>query len=437
MLEQLSEHIENNLSFLKEKKLLIACSGGLDSIVLTHCFHVLSYDIALAHCNFELRGVESSEDEAFVRELAKILDVTFISERFDTENFANDKKLSVQMAARDLRYNWFAELLRDFKFDYLLTAHHADDDLETFLINLGRGTGLRGLTGIPEVNGKVVRPLLPFSRNEILEYATTNNIHWREDSSNSKLEYLRNRLRMEVIPNYKEVSRQLLRNFKKTRRHLEGSERLIDDYLALIHKLVVTETGDGYRIDLQKFSELPNKEDLLYELLSPFGFTAWDDLIDLLEAQSGKQILSATHRLIKDRRSLLLTKLPESDLQEEYFINKDETDLLEPVQLSFTPAHRFEITNAHTVFVDNELLTYPLKLRRWKEGDVFQPFGMEGKKKLSKFFKDEKLSLLAKDNTWILCSDDQIVWVVGRRLDDRFKVHKNTRSIMRIDFTPR
>ena len=229
MLQKLENHIANHFSFLKEKKLLIACSGGVDSVVLASILHELQYTIGLAHCNFSLRGKESDGDEAFVMNLAGKLDIPIFSETFDTKAYAKEHKLSTQVAARELRYTWFEQLLQGFKYDYVLTGHHLDDDLETFLINLSRGTGLKGLTGIPDVNNTIVRPLLIFGSEEIVSYAKKNNLYWREDSSNKSVDYLRNKLRIETIPKYKEAAPGLLQSFQNSRSLLENSQQLVDD----------------------------------------------------------------------------------------------------------------------------------------------------------------------------------------------------------------
>lgn len=434
MLNELREHIDANLNFLQGKKLLIACSGGLDSVVLTLLINELGYEIGLAHCNFSLRGAESDGDEAFVSDLANKMDSPYFSETFDTEKFASENKLSTQMAARELRYNWFEEIRKDFKYDFVLTAHHADDELETFLINLSRGTGLRGLTGIKERNNLVIRPLLPFTREEILTYAKKQQLYWREDSSNEKTDYLRNALRKEVIPKYKESAPALLQNLKRTQAHLLDSGLLLEDYLALIYKLVISETAEGYSIDILKLTELPNTNALLYELLHPFGFTAWKDISELLGTQSGKFILSGTHRLLKDRHTLLLTQLDSEEIIPEKQILKDVKEIHDPLHLTFTRVREIEDTGRNMIYVDSDKLNYPLTVRRWKEGDVFHPFGMQGKKKLSKFFKDEKLSLVAKEKIWVLTSDQQIVWVINHRLDDRYKVTSKTTDILKIRF---
>ncbi|MAM28415.1 MAG: tRNA lysidine(34) synthetase TilS [Flavobacteriaceae bacterium] len=425
-------HLETHFPFIKDAKLLIACSGGLDSVVLTYVLKKLEYTIALAHCNFSLRGTESDEDALFVEKLAEQLGVSFYLEKFDTQKIAEEHKLSTQMAARELRYAWFDELRREHEYDYVITAHHADDAMETFFINLSRGTGLRGLTGIPEQNEAVVRPMLAFSREEIERYAKKQQLYWREDSSNAKTAYLRNKLRLEVLPKFKEVSEQTLQNFQKTQQYLQNSQALIDDYMALIYNLVVTEIPEGYRIDVDKISELPNNRMLLYELLYPFGFTAWDDIFGLLHAQSGKEVLSTTHRLLRNRNELLLTEIAENVTQQEFFIKKNEKEINNPIHLRFIPTKKIGNIENSTVYVDADLLTYPLTLRKWQKGDVFQPFGMQGKKKLSKFFKDEKLSLVAKQKVWLLCSNNKIVWVIGYRADERFRITKSTTQLLKI-----
>jgi tRNA(Ile)-lysidine synthase len=436
LLQKLDDHIIKNLTFLKGKKLLVACSGGVDSVALASLLHELKYTIGLAHCNFSLRGKESDGDEAFVLDLAGKLEVPVFSETFDTKAYAKEHKLSTQVAARELRYTWFSELLADFKFDYVLTGHHTDDDLETFLINLSRGTGLRGLTGIPIVNNDIVRPLLCFGRQEILNYAKKSNLYWREDSSNSEVDYLRNKLRIETIPKYKEAAPGLLQSFQKSRKHLENSQNLVDDYMVLISNLVISEFSDGYQINIQKLQELPNTPALIYELLSPFGFTDFSALLDLLTAQSGKQVFSSSHRLLKDRNSLLLTekpeKLAEKDEVSELYISENEDKIDRPISLEFKSTKKIGDITTSAVYVDKDKIQYPLHLRRWREGDVFQPLGMKGKKKLSKFFKDEKLSLVAKEKIWVLCSGDEIVWIVNYRMSDPFKVQASTKEILKI-----
>jgi tRNA(Ile)-lysidine synthase len=432
MLSEFKTHIANNFPFLKNSKLLVACSGGVDSVVLTQLLFQLKYTCAIAHCNFSLRRKESDGDALFTENLAEKLQLSYHSETFDTKSFAKDHKLSTQMAARELRYKWFQEVAENFKYDYILTAHHAEDDLETFFINLSRGTGLRGLTGIPKHNETIVRPLLAFSREDILKFAKNENLHWREDSSNTKTDYLRNELRLEVLPKFKNISKNTLQNFKNTQQHLKASEALIEDYMALVYNLVVTETEEGYSIKVDKISELPNTEALLYELLHPFGFTAWKNVYELLTAQTGKVVFSPSHQLLRNRNELILTEIKPISDKETYFIKKNQQQINIPIALSLIPTDKIGNIENTTVYVDADKLSYPLQVRKWEEGDVFQPFGMKGKKKLSKFFKDEKLSLIAKQKVWLLCSNGTIVWVIGHRLDDRFKVTPKTTALLKI-----
>ena len=307
MLKSFKKHIGQTFPALSEKKIILACSGGLDSVVLAHLLKQLNFNFCIAHCNFNLRGDESDGDAEFVAALATQLKVPFYQEAFNTKAFAKDHNISTQMAARELRYEWFEQLRKQIKFDLIATAHHADDVLETVLINLSRGTGIRGLTGIPEETETLIRPLLPFSRDEVLRFAKKAEFFWREDSSNAATDYLRNELRHRVIPPYKKASKNVLKGVRNTITHLQATEQLVEDYMVLLYNLLVTETADGYEIDIIKLGDLSNQGAVLYELLSPFGFTAWDDIIDLATAQSGKLVFSDTHRLLKDRTKLILT----------------------------------------------------------------------------------------------------------------------------------
>ena len=432
MLNHFKKNIGTDFSFMEGKKMLIACSGGMDSVVLTHLMKKSNFEIALAHCNFSLRGKESDGDEMFVIGLAKSMQIPVFVETFDTKKIAQEHKISTQMAARDLRYAWFDEILKDFKFDYLLTAHHLDDNLETFFINLSRGTGLTGLAGIPKRNNKIIRPLLDFSREEILKYAEENNLKWREDSSNLKTDYLRNKLRLEVLPQFKETNEALLKNFQKTQRNIQASQNLIEDYTALVYNLVVSEAVDSYNINIPKIKELPHTDALLYELLHGFGFTEWEDVSNLLDAQTGKQLFSKTHRLIKNREELVLTEIDLEKRNNEFLVSEEEITF--PINLKIEPSKYIGETEKNLIYVASEKLNFPLKLRKWKNGDSFQPFGMKGKKKLSKFFKDEKISLNEKEKIWLLLSEEKIVWVIGHRMDDRFKITEKTKRILKINF---
>ncbi len=435
MLNNFENHINQQLPFFKKGKLLITISGGLDSVVLTHLCYKLKLNIALAHCNFNLRGNESDADEDFVLQLAEDLDLEVFVESFETETYAKDNKLSIQMAARELRYNWFKELAEQLQFDYILTGHHADDNLETFLINLSRGTGLEGLTGIPEVNNNIVRPLLSFSRDDIEDYAKENHLKWREDSSNASTKYLRNKLRHDVVPVLKEVNPQLLQNFNKTLENLQESNDIIADVIARFYDRVVSipEDKKSIKLNIKEIKTYRFPKAYLYEFLKFKGFSQWDDILHLLDAQSGKQVFSSTHRLIKDRDYLLLSEITSEETPQIISISETEKEVQTPFGvLHFNEVDTISETNKNTVFVNKSKIKFPLVLRKWEEGDVFYPLGMNGKKKLSKYFKDEKLSLLDKEDIWLLCSGNDILWVVNRRADNRFRVTENTKRILKI-----
>ncbi|WP_366183572.1 tRNA lysidine(34) synthetase TilS [Flavobacterium ovatum] len=433
MFELFKKQLSNKFPFLETKKLLLATSGGLDSMVMLDLFQKSGHDIAIAHCNFQLRGLESFGDQNFIQEYADNSGVPIFVTQFDTTAFAKDFKLSTQVAARELRYNWFYELLETEEYDYILTAHHADDNLETFLINLSRGTGLEGLTGIPEHNGDIVRPLLAFTRQDILEYAQSKNIAWREDSSNASDKYLRNKIRHDLVPLLKELNPQFMDTFQKTQSYLQDASVMVEDASIMVYQQVVSQEDEIFYIDLLQLLKLPNYKSYLYQWLKDFGFHSWEDIYDLVDSLSGKQIYSSHFRLLKDREQLILSPIVLDEEDVQYFINQNEQDVNVPLKLSLRKVNAITNPCNTSIFVDEEVLEFPLVLKKWKEGDIFQPQGMGGKtKKLSKFFKDEKLSLLEKENTWVLWSGDSVVWIIGRRADERFKVQTKTKNIINI-----
>ncbi|RKS53487.1 tRNA(Ile)-lysidine synthase [Gillisia mitskevichiae] len=429
-------HLKSEFPFLCQGKLLLAVSGGVDSVVLAHLCKLAKLNFSIAHCNFNLRDAESDSDEEFVLDLADRLDVEVFIENFDTKAYAEDEKISIQMAARELRYHWFEELSVALKYDYVLTAHHANDNLETFLINLVRGTGLEGFTGIKAVNNTVIRPLLTFSRKEIEAYAELHKIKWREDSSNASNKYLRNKIRHDVVPVLEELNPQLLNGFANTQAHLNDSLNLVEDYIGLIYPEIVSKTMYGYNLKIDFLKKLPNTKAVLYELLKTFGFSEWEDVYQLLDAQSGKIVYSSTHRLIKDRDVLILAENEPDRKMQEYFIEEGENILMLPMgRFTISEVDEISKTAPNCVFLNAEKLTFPLVLRKWSNGDVFYPFGMKGKKKLSDFFNDNKLSLPEKESTWILCSGNEIVWIVNRRADNRFAITDPSQKILKITYT--
>ena len=429
--------IKEEYPFLCTNKLLIAVSGGVDSIVLAHLCKMSKMDFSIAHCNFNLRGEESDADEAFVKELAEKMEVPFFTQSFNTLKFAENAGISIQMAARELRYNWFEELSNSMEFDFTLTAHHANDNLETFLINLIRGTGPEGLQGIKDKHHQLIRPLINFSRSEIEEFAQIENLKWREDSSNASDKYMRNRIRHHMVPLMQELNPQLLESFAKTQQHLNESMELVEDYMSLLYPKIISRDVFGYALDIAFLKKVPNSKQVLYQLLKSFGFTEWNDVHDLMDAQTGKMVLSDTHRLIKDRNRLLLTEIQDESINKEYQLEKGEEFVMIPEfgTLHLTEVEKFDKSATNSIFVPIRKLKFPLLIRKWKEGDYFVPFGMKGKKKLSDYFKDEKFSLPQKEQTWLLFSGEDLVWIINQRADNRFSVEKGDREILKISFS--
>jgi tRNA(Ile)-lysidine synthase len=437
MLSSFQQHLQTQFPFLAHAKLLVACSGGLDSVVLLQLCKSAHLDLAVAHCNFQLRGLESIQDQQFVQDLCLDLQLPFHTTHFDIKAYAQDAKCSTQMAARDLRYDWFAELAQEFHYDYILTAHHADDALETFLINLSRGTGLDGLVGIPSVNENIIRPLLVFSREKLHDFALQQGYTWREDSSNASDHYLRNAIRHQIVPQLKSIQPNFLQAFLHTQSHLQESQSLAQDALDIAYVYVVTELPDRLQIDLDKLSEYENYTAYLYGWLNDYGFTAWDDVYHLVHAQSGKKVLSPNFTLLKDRSTLLLYANETERREDVYYIPDQTIEITLPICLQFSNQSIAKNDSKSVIFVDADLLQFPLVLRRWKTADVIYPAGMKGQsKKLSKFFKDEKWAQIDKEKAWLLCSKDQLIWVVGHRQDERFLATHQTKNTIQISFIP-
>ncbi len=423
MFAEFKAHIKLNFPTLFKDRILLACSSGIDSMVMTHLCQKLNLNITLAHCNFCLRGNESNLDEAFVVDYASKQDILVFSKQFDTQSFVDNSKYSIQMAARELRYNWFQSLSEQQQFNCVLTAHHADDNLETFLINLSRGSGLDGLVGIPEKNGIFLRPLLPFSRDQILQYAQKHQIEWREDSSNVSLKYQRNQLRHKLVTVLKEIYPNILESLTKTQSHLEASKELLESHIHDIEEQVIVKTNLGeIHFDINALKALKSMPLYLFPLFNKYGFSDWKALSKLLDGQSGKKLLSKTHTLIKNRQVLILLSNDLPTATSQNIESHNDIAFIENLgcHLKIDKVSVLDLPDTNTIYVDFDKLQFPLELRPWENGDYFYPKGMEGKKKISKFFKDEKMSLSEKDKTLLLCSDAQVVWVVGKRQDARF-----------------
>lgn len=429
MLQNFKHHLNTVFPNLKGKTILLATSGGLDSMVMCFLFKQLNYKIAVAHCNFQLRNEESNVDETFVETWAKVNQVAFFSTQFETNNYAETQKLSIQIAARELRYQWFKEIAETQNIPFIATAHHADDNVETFLINLSRGTGLDGLIGIPQQKNNIIRPLLPFSRTEIENFAKENKIVWREDSSNASDKYLRNKIRHQMVPSLKSLNNHFLNNFNNTQHNLQQANSLITDAAQFMFEQVAETCKDTICFDVLKMKAIPNINAYLFQWFAKYNFTAWKDIYNLLEAQSGKKVVSKTHILLKNRNFLVLSVI-QNDVFKPIILKEFHSNDNFPLKLSFKEELLPENPNKNIIFVDENKLKFPLTLRRWQDGDVFYPLGMKGSKKLSKYFKDEKLSVLEKQDVLILESDQKIVWIVNHRADARFvNTDKNKNNI--------
>ncbi|MDR2121485.1 MAG: tRNA lysidine(34) synthetase TilS [Flavobacteriaceae bacterium] len=413
-----------------EKKYLLAISGGVDSMVLLHLFLHSPYIFSVAHCNFQLRGEESSLDEQLVHEYCKKYDIKFFVKTFDTLQLKKNRE-SVEMLARDLRYNYFKELLDDYQFDYLVTAHHLNDNIETFFINLLRGSGLKGLAGMQEENNAVLRPLLCFSRREIMDFAIENKIGWREDQTNQTLDYLRNKIRHKIIPELEGINPVFLHQAEKSMKIIGEAQQFIEEKtqeLKTEAQIFRKEKITAFSLEKLKKAEFV----LAYNFLSEYGFTHKQDCQNLINAQTGTVFESKTHKIWADRGRLLVGEISDVE-KEEVSIGIDSIpfEIKKPVELKLLPSDGGLKEKGEVV--DYDKVSLPLVLRNWKEGDVFYPVNGKGKKKVSKFLKDEKISNYEKEKVLVLCDcSGAIIWLVGFRLDDRFKISKESKKYLHL-----
>ncbi|MDO5608908.1 MAG: tRNA lysidine(34) synthetase TilS [Capnocytophaga sp.] len=430
MIESFRKHIATQFD-LDGKAVLVAISGGLDSVVMSHLLWQAGIRIVLAHCNFSLRGSESDADEDFVKQWSKTLDCPLHCIRFDTKVYAQQRGLNTQLAARELRYEWFEQIRVRTDCQYIATAHHADDVWETFLINLSRGSGLRGLSSIPEHNKLIIRPLLHFSREEIRQYALDNQLQWRDDSSNTSDHYVRNRIRHHVSPLMKEIHPEFWQNFKQTMRFLNQTQQFVIQTTEQLKVGIFEYQDELISIDIPRFRSLQNQDFILHQWLYPYGFTRLADVRHLLDAETGKFIQSASHRLLKNRNKLIISKININE--ERFYTITEETCIIKtPIKMQLQIVEEIGFFSSDVIYIDADLLDFPLTIRHRQEGDYFYPFGMKGRKKVSKFFKDEKYSLYDKEAAWLLCNGNDIVWIIGKRHDNRYTASEKTRKILEI-----
>ncbi len=404
---------------------LLTVSGGADSTVMAHLFHEMGLNFALAHCNFHLRGAESDRDMQIVQQLADSLQVELMVREFDTPSLQKDSGLSMEMMARKLRYDWFEEIGQSF--DYIVTAHHANDALETTLLNLCRGAGLRGLASIPAKNNRIIRPLLNFTAAEIRAYAHHHHLPYGIDSTNSDETIRRNRLRHAVVPLLEELNPTLLHTFSHNRQLLQAQLVFYDQALIQVKKEVITEENGKVIINLAPLAKRDKevKKIILYEFLKEYGFAPQVAEILQHEHPSGRLFLSSGYKLLVDRDRLLIQKRDAETLQEIPIASLEELRQYFEVQLCDGGAKISFSQDNNVLFLPHEKLLFPLVLRHWKEGDLFYPLGAPGRQKLSDFFTDHKIDRFAKEKIWLLCTNSDIIWVVGLRSDERFKIDLN------------
>ncbi|WP_446778841.1 tRNA lysidine(34) synthetase TilS [Macellibacteroides fermentans] len=435
MKEQIQQYIIQHQLLSGEKPVVVGISGGADSVALLHILVSLGYKCIAAHCNFNLRGDESFRDEQFTIDFTQRLQVPLCKISFETNKYAQENRLSVEMAARELRYRWFEELLNTYDADAVAVAHHRDDSVETLLINLTRGSGLTGLTGIKPKNGNVVRPLLCVSREDIYTYIEKNGLEYVTDSSNSSDIYTRNFIRLKVIPLLEEINPSVKASLARTANHLYDASLIYNHSIEEARRVII----QSNRLSISALLSFPAPATILYEMLKPYGFsrTVCESIFTVLDKDSGKIFYSSTHRLLKDRSDLLIDVLSGED-NRAYLINLEDDNVDLPVELKpeivvIKEDYQIEKDRKFAYF-DFDKLSFPLVLRHWQEGDWFVPFGMKGKKKISDYFSDKKFSLFDKEKTWLLCSGQDVIWIVGERTDNRYRIEKTTKRVLKLKF---
>ena len=426
---QFKKHIDDRFPELRKDRVLLACSGGVDSMVLLNLLLAEGIRPALAHVNYGLRGAESQKDADFVASIARQEHLELHLSTAPAFDLAGNR--SPQLWAREFRYAFFEKLMDRYHYPAVLTAHHADDLWETFLINSIRGSGLKGLRGIPEKENRRWRPLLPFSRDEMEAYAEAQQIQWREDQSNAQDKYLRNFIRNQISPRLRERIPDFTLRLRSTQEHIVNSIQLLHNYRELIWNEVARASSGGWSVSISLLKEKEKTQSLLYLLFSPYGFFSEEELRKLMEARIGAQIHSPDYSLTRDRGTLELRETT-LDHRTSFWLFEKERSPDFPLDLQLEEVERWEKENKDVLYADKQTLNFPLEVRKWRRGDYFYPSGMTGKKKIAKLYKDEKIPLPDKEKQWLLCSDGEVVWVIGRRTDRRFEVKPNTRKIIKI-----
>jgi tRNA(Ile)-lysidine synthase len=435
MLEEFLNYIKKNHLIRCGDRILMAVSGGVDSMVMSHLFLRTGIEVGIAHCNFRLRAKESDKDEELVRKFSADHNIPFYLKRFNTREFAKKNGLSVQMAARELRYNWFETLSEEYSFNSIAVAHNLNDNIETLLINLTRGTGIAGLTGMKPLSNKIIRPLLFATRQKILDYSNTHGIVFREDKSNADTKYIRNKIRHKIIPVLKEINPSVEITLNETAEKLNGIYEILTEFIAETKKRATVQKGNDILLNISKLKSILQNQTFLYELFKPYEITEpiINDLKKIIYGKTGGQIFTRTHRMIKNRTELIVSPIVRRDktiyeINDIYGLN----EIPEIKDARFKKVtDRFKISSDPTVaYIDSEKISFPLIVRKWQPGDYFYPLGMKQKKKLSDYFTDKKYSLIDKETILIIESAGKIVWIMGERLDNRFRITESTKKAL-------
>ena len=422
-------YIHENKLFDTKSKILLAISGGIDSVCLADLLIRSGYNVEFAHCNFKLREEESDQDEIFVSDLANKNKIPFHHISFDTNHYALSNKLSIQMAARELRYEWFEKVRREISADYIAIAHNQNDNIETFFINLINGTGLKGLRAIQNKNNFIVRPLMFASRNQIGEYVKSKSLNFREDSSNKSKKYQRNKVRHDLMPLLKQINPSIENTIADEIEIIKNTYSIFKEQVDRVVKEISCQTDDGIKISKNKLIKLEPIDTYLYEILNVFGFTDLKSIKNSILSNPGKQFFSKSHRLLIDREFIFIEKI-EDNFFKHILIDESTLILSSPLNISFKISSNNQIDKIKdTACFDYEKLVFPLVIRKWKSGDKFIPSGMKGFKKLSDYFIDNKINRLLKEKTLLICSNDDIIWVIGHRIDERYKATSKTKKM--------
>ncbi len=437
LLKEFQEYIKQQHLFQPKDKLLLAVSGGVDSVVLCALCKQAGYEFAIAHCNFQLRGEESERDEQFVQGLSKKYTAVFYSTTFDTKAIAAKEKKSIEETARDLRYAWFEELRKANSHTYIVTAHHAGDNIETVLMNFFRGTGIKGLQGILPKQNHIIRPLLFAGKNMLTNFAKENNLDFVVDSTNGQNDFTRNYFRNELIPAVKKVFPAAEENILKNIERFGAAGRLYQQAIDLHKMKLLEKKGNEIHIAVLKLQKTNPLSTIVYEIIKDYGFTAnqTEEVVALLKSESGKYIRSVSHRVFKNRKWLIIAPNQTTEASNILIEEYDQEITFESGGLQIEKPSTFNLQSSSSIAqLDIKELTFPLLLRKWKQGDYFYPLGMPKKKKLSRFFIDQKLSLTQKENVWVIENNKKILWIVGMRIDDRFKITPFTKNMLQITF---